>query len=73
MEEWGVKHIVDRSFASRSHWHYLLWHYLLWHYLLWQVAQKLGGLEEFAVDVEQHAYRSYRGFIALVQVRVSEP
>ena len=33
-----------------------------------QVAQKLAGLDEFAVDVEQHSYRSYRGFIALVQI-----
>ena len=35
---------------------------------LQQVVQKLSGLDEFAVDVEQHSYRSYRGFIALVQI-----
>jgi exosome complex exonuclease RRP6 len=32
------------------------------------VAQKLSGVDEFGVSVVEHSYRSYRGFIALMQI-----
>ena len=35
------------------------------------VAQKLSGVDEFGVSVVEHSYRSYRGFIALMQAQPS--
>ena len=36
------------------------------------LSDKLNKVEEFAVDIEQHGYRSYQGFCCLVQISTRE-